>query len=181
MSELIPKVTRCRRRGLCRASGIKHFAPPLANAFSSPRGQSPKRAGLPTLRFSFIAPRSAPPHLPSSRLPHIVRNVLVVAVSFGLAAAAGLVRNMVIAAEFGIGADLDTYYAAFKLPDLLFTIVAGGALATAFIPVFADFLAQDDRADAWRLASAITNHRVHSSDGNSHSWSASLPRGWCAR
>jgi len=35
--------------------------------------------------------------------------------------------------------------------------VAGGALATAFIPVFADFLAEDDRAGAWRLASAITN------------------------
>ncbi len=96
-------------------------------------------------------------HPSPSRLPHIVRNVLVVALSFGLAAAAGLVRNMVIAAQFGIGADLDAYYAAFKLPDLLFTIVAGGALATAFIPVFADFLAEEDRAGAWRLASAITN------------------------
>lgn len=90
-------------------------------------------------------------------LSHIVRNVGVVAVSFGLAAAAGLLRNIVIAAQFGIGADLDAYYAAFKLPDLLFTIVAGGALATAFIPVFADFLANDDRQGAWRLASAITN------------------------
>jgi putative peptidoglycan lipid II flippase len=96
-------------------------------------------------------------HPSPSRLPHIVRNVLVVAVSFGLAAAAGLVRNMVIAAQFGIGADLDAYYAAFKLPDLLFTIVAGGALATAFIPVFADFLTDGDRAGAWRLSSAITN------------------------
>jgi putative peptidoglycan lipid II flippase len=103
------------------------------------------------------APRSPLSASQSSRLPHIVRNVLVVAVAFGLAAAAGLVRNMVIAAQFGIGADLDAYYAAFKLPDLLFTIVAGGALATAFIPVFADFLADDDRAGAWRLASAITN------------------------
>ena len=103
------------------------------------------------------APRSPLSASESSRLPHIVRNVLVVAVSFGLAAAAGLVRNMVIAAQFGIGADLDAYYAAFKLPDLLFTIVAGGALATAFIPVFADFLADEDRTGAWRLASAITN------------------------
>jgi len=86
-----------------------------------------------------------------------VRNVLVVAVSFGLAAAAGMLRNILIASRFGIGAELDAYYAAFKLPDLLFSIVAGGALATAFIPVFADFLAEDDRAGAWRLAAAITN------------------------
>ena len=57
---------------------------------------------------------------------------------------AGFGRNIVIARQFGIGANLDAYYAAFKLPDLLFTIVAGGALATAFIPVFATFLAEDD-------------------------------------
>ena len=88
---------------------------------------------------------------------HIARNVLIVAASFGLAAAAGLVRNIVIARTFGIGADLDAYYAAFKLPDLLFTVVAGGALATAFIPVFSEYVAAGDRAGAWRLASAITH------------------------
>ena len=93
----------------------------------------------------------------SARQRHILRNTLLVGVSFALAAGAGLVRNAVIGHLFGIGADLDAYYAAFKLPDLLFTIVAGGALATAFIPVFADFLADDDRAGAWRLASALTN------------------------
>ena len=93
----------------------------------------------------------------SARQRHIVRNTLLVGVSFALAAAAGLVRNVVIARQFGIGADLDAYYAAFKLPDLLFTVVAGGALATAFIPVFAGFLADNDLKGAWRLASAITN------------------------
>jgi putative peptidoglycan lipid II flippase len=94
---------------------------------------------------------------PDSRQRHIARNVLLVSGLFALAAAAGLFRNMIIGRTFGIGAGLDAYYAAFKLPDLLFTIVAGGALATAFIPVFADFLAEDDRRDAWRLAAAITN------------------------
>ena len=93
----------------------------------------------------------------SARNRHLARNTILVAGSFGLAAAIGLVRNMAIARFFGIGPELDAYYAAFKLPDLLFTIVAGGALATAFIPVFADYLADDDRQGAWRLASAITN------------------------
>lgn len=82
---------------------------------------------------------------------------MLVGGSFGLAALMGLVRNIIIARQFGIGADLDAYYAAFKLPDLLFTVVAGGALATAFIPVFTDVLANEGRARAWRLASAITN------------------------
>lgn len=92
-----------------------------------------------------------------TRQRHILRNTLLVMVCFGLAAAAGLVRNIVIARQFGIGADLDAYYAAFRLPDLLFTVVAGGALATAFIPVFSSFLADHDLAGAWRLAAAITN------------------------
>ncbi len=87
----------------------------------------------------------------------IVRNTLLVAVAFGLAAIMALLRNIIIARQFGIGADLDAYYAAFKLPDLLFTVVAGGALATAFIPVFSDVLASQGRAAAWRLASDITN------------------------
>jgi putative peptidoglycan lipid II flippase len=93
----------------------------------------------------------------AARERHILRNTLLVGASFALAAVAGLARNVVIARQFGIGADLDAYYAAFKVPDLLFTVVAGGALATAFIPVFAAFLADGDRQGAWRLASAITN------------------------
>jgi putative peptidoglycan lipid II flippase len=96
-------------------------------------------------------------HTESTRWSHIVRNTFVVGASFALAAIMGLVRNIIIARQFGIGADLDAYYASFKLPDLLFTVVAGGALATAFIPVFTDVMAKEDRAQAWRLASAITN------------------------
>jgi hypothetical protein len=42
-----------------------------------------------------------------------------------LSSRTGLVRNVVIARRFTIGTDLDAYYAAFKLPDLLFTVVAG--------------------------------------------------------
>jgi putative peptidoglycan lipid II flippase len=94
------------------------------------------------------------------RQRHIIRNTLMVAACFVLAAGAGLARNMVIARQFGIGAELDAFYAAFKLPDFLFTVVAGGALATAFIPVFATFLSNDDLDGAWRLVSAITNLAV---------------------
>jgi putative peptidoglycan lipid II flippase len=90
----------------------------------------------------------------------ISRNVILVAAAFALAAATGLARNMVIARQFGIGAGLDAYYAAFKLPDLLFTVVAGGALATAFIPLFVDFLAAGDGRGAWRFAAAVANWAV---------------------
>ncbi len=100
-----------------------------------------------------------PPHpTQSERRRHILGNTLVVTTAFGLAAVMGLVRNMIIAARFGIGPELDAFYAAFKLPDLLFTVVAGGALATAFIPVFAGFLAEDDRMGR-RVAAGQRHHQ----------------------
>lgn len=81
----------------------------------------------------------------------------MVAAAFLLAAGLGLVRNVIIAQTFGLDAELDAFYAAFKLPDLFFTIVAGGALATAFIPIFAEYLAEEDLNGGWYLASAVTN------------------------
>jgi putative peptidoglycan lipid II flippase len=88
---------------------------------------------------------------------HIARNVTLVAMTFGLAALAGVVRNILIARQFGIGETLDAYYASFKLPDMLFTILAGGALSTAFIPVLAEHVALGDRRAAWRLTAAVMN------------------------
>ena len=69
----------------------------------------------------------------------------------------GLARQSIIARTFGAGQQLDAYYAAFKLPDLLLTLIAGGAIATTFIPIFSDRLAGGDKDRAWRLASAVLN------------------------
>jgi len=69
----------------------------------------------------------------------------------------GIVRQAIIARTFGASAQLDAYYAAFKIPDLLLTLIAGGAVATTFIPLFSDHLARGDVQRAWRLASATLN------------------------
>lgn len=68
----------------------------------------------------------------------------------------GLLRQVIINRTFGTGAELDSYYVAFGIPDLLFSILAGGALGSAFIPMFAGLLTEDTDK-AWRLASAILN------------------------
>jgi putative peptidoglycan lipid II flippase len=56
-------------------------------------------------------------------------------VAFGISAALGIVRQVLFNAQFGAGADASAYYAAFRLPDTITTLVAGGTLANAFIPV----------------------------------------------
>ena len=70
---------------------------------------------------------------------------------------AGLAREMIIGARFGTSSDLDAYLAAFRIPDLLFQLVAGGALGSAFIPVFTGRIARRDLTGAWRVFSAVTN------------------------
>ena len=69
----------------------------------------------------------------------------------------GLVREMVVGALFGTSAAYDAYQAAARIPEMIFLVVAGGALGSAFIPAFADHMAKEDHAGAWRLASAIAN------------------------
>jgi putative peptidoglycan lipid II flippase len=87
----------------------------------------------------------------------IARAASIVMVAFTLSRILGLVRQMVIAGQFGTGAEMDAYQAAFRLPDILFQLMAGGALGSAFIPTFTGYLARGDRAGGWRLASAIVN------------------------
>ncbi len=69
----------------------------------------------------------------------------------------GLVRESAIAARFGQGALTDAYNAAFLLPDLLYFMVAGGALSSAFIPVFTEYLATSREDDAWDVYSSVLN------------------------
>ncbi len=87
----------------------------------------------------------------------IARAAVLVMGLFLLSRVAGLAREMIIGARFGTSAELDAYQAAFRVPDLLFQLVAGGALGSAFIPVFTGCVARKDLKGGWRLFSAITN------------------------
>lgn len=69
----------------------------------------------------------------------------------------GLVREIAISYQFGTSASLDAYVAAFRIPDLLFNLVAGGALASAFIPPFSKLLMEGDTRGSWRLATQVIN------------------------
>ncbi len=87
----------------------------------------------------------------------LVRNTAIVMGGYLLTKLVALVREPLIARAFGTGDQLDAYYAAFNIPDLLFTLIAGGALASVFIPIFTDALNRRGRAEAWRVASAVIN------------------------
>src|SRR3989304_2953261 len=81
---------------------------------------------------------------------------VVVAAGFLGSRLLGLLRSVVIADAFGTDPELAAYWVGFRLPDLIFQILAGAPLGAAFIPVFARRF-RDTPAEAWRLASSVLN------------------------
>jgi putative peptidoglycan lipid II flippase len=90
----------------------------------------------------------------------LIRTTSIIMGALVLSGVLGLARQMVISASFGAGSDLDAFYAALRVPETLFVLVAGGALGSAFIPLFSEQLAQDQFAQAWRLARATFTYML---------------------
>lgn len=82
---------------------------------------------------------------------------IIISFSYLLSRLLGLLRDRLLVAHFGIGPLTDAYTAAFRLPELLFTLLVSGAFAVAFIPVFTSKLKDDDRTQAWELSSTLLN------------------------
>jgi putative peptidoglycan lipid II flippase len=87
-------------------------------------------------------------------------NTAIVGGAFVLSRVLGLVREAVLAATFGTGPEYDAYLLAFGVPDTLFLIIIGGAVGSAFIPVFTGLTGKGREEDAWRLASTLINASV---------------------
>jgi putative peptidoglycan lipid II flippase len=88
----------------------------------------------------------------------LVRAGMIVSGAFLASRILGWVRVVVIGNVFGgESAQLDAFYAAFRIPDLMYQLVAAGALSAALIPMLAELFAADGRDRAWRLVSTIVN------------------------
>ncbi|MDD5071334.1 MAG: murein biosynthesis integral membrane protein MurJ [Patescibacteria group bacterium] len=80
----------------------------------------------------------------------------------------GVFRDRILAGQFGAGETLDVYYAAFRIPDLIFNLLVLGALSAGFIPIFVGLLKNPlekivgffpgkENKKAWELASNVLN------------------------
>ncbi|KNZ68830.1 integral membrane protein MviN [Thermincola ferriacetica] len=69
----------------------------------------------------------------------------------------GYVREIALTSKFGQTSVTDAYIAAFTVPDLLYNLLVGGVLSSAFIPVFSSYVARNEEKDAWEVASTVIN------------------------
>jgi len=79
----------------------------------------------------------------------------VLMASFFCSALLGAVRQVLFNIQFGAGTDAIAYYAAFRLPDTLFSLIAGGALSSAMIPVLLATVREEGDAAGQRLISLV--------------------------
>jgi len=86
----------------------------------------------------------------------LARAGLIVSGAFLVSRLLGWVRLVVFAQQFDAAA-LDPFFAAFRIPDLIFQLVAAGALSSALIPIVAGLLERDEEAHAWRVVSTVIN------------------------
>lgn len=68
----------------------------------------------------------------------------------------GVLRDRILASNFGASDLLDVYYVSFAIPDLVFNLLVVGAVASAFIPVFIEYQSRK-KGDEWNLANNFLN------------------------
>jgi len=86
----------------------------------------------------------------------VTGGALIIAFFSLLAKIFALLRERLIAHNFGASELSDIYYAAFRLPDLIFNTLVLGALTSAFIPVFQRVWKQD-KEEGLRLSNSVLN------------------------
>ena len=86
----------------------------------------------------------------------LARAGLIVSIAFLASRILGWLRLVVIGNSFD-PRDLDTFFAAFRLPDLIFQLVAAGAVGSAMIPIVAGLIATGEQPRAWRVVSTVVN------------------------
>ena len=68
----------------------------------------------------------------------------------------GIIRDWLLANNFGAGSELDIYFTAFKVPDFIYNILILGGILVAFLPLFSEYFSKN-RDDAWEFVSNCLN------------------------
>ena len=88
---------------------------------------------------------------------NLARAGLIVSGAFLTSRILGWLRIVVIPKRRLARPELDAFFAAFRIPDLMFQLVAAGALSSALIPIVSGLFATDEPARAWRVVSTVAN------------------------
>ena len=84
-----------------------------------------------------------------------MRSAGVVSVAVFMSRVTGLLRESVMARLFGAGLIYDAFMLGFRIPNLTRDLFAEGALSSAFVPTFSEYLSQRSKEEAARLVNLV--------------------------
>jgi putative peptidoglycan lipid II flippase len=87
--------------------------------------------------------------------PRLARSAGLIGIATMASRVLGVAREMVLAALFGAGNQMDAFNVAFRIPNLLRDLFAEGSLSAAFVPTFTRSLATESRDNSWRLGNLV--------------------------
>ena len=91
------------------------------------------------------------------KLSKLSKTSILLFICYGVDKCVAILRQLIIARQFGLSVELDVFNIANNLPDMLFTLISGGALSMALIPVMTDIIERGGRKAGWKLFSSIAN------------------------
>ncbi|HHU52838.1 MAG TPA: murein biosynthesis integral membrane protein MurJ [Clostridiaceae bacterium] len=83
----------------------------------------------------------------------IARATLISMIGLFMAKITGFLREVLVVPILGYGMYSDPYYIAFAIPDFLFALLIGGAVAAAITPTLSEGIEQNREREAWRSVS----------------------------
>jgi putative peptidoglycan lipid II flippase len=86
---------------------------------------------------------------------HIVRSAGIVSAAVLLSRVSGLIRETVMAHLFGAGRVFDAFSLGFRIPNLTRDLFAEGALSSAFVPTFTEYLSKKNKQEAADLVNLV--------------------------
>lgn len=88
----------------------------------------------------------------------ILSAAMILMITYAVSMILGILRERVLVSHFYFCCreSLDAYYAAFRLPDMIFQLVVIGALSASFLPVFNEVLVKNEKL-AYRFSSSVLN------------------------
>ena len=80
----------------------------------------------------------------------------ILAISALISRVLGLIRDRLLAGNFGAGPELDIYFAAFRIPDFVYNVLIAGGIVVAFLPLFSEYLARNEK-NSWQFTNNVLN------------------------
>ncbi len=98
----------------------------------------------------------------NSQSRNVASAALILALASLLSRLLGFLRDRFLAGRFGAGDLLDAYYAAFRIPDLVYNLLVLGTLSAGFVPIFISLWSKEKKDEeneqtAWRFVNNVLN------------------------